>query len=69
MSTNGFDQVVDRVRNDPAFRDEMRSDPEGTIQRANVTLTEDERHRLQRIDWNLPDEHLEEQLRKASERQ
>jgi hypothetical protein len=64
MSTDGFAQVMDRFTNDPTFRDELRSDPEGTIQRAGFSLTDEERHALQGVDWNLSDEQLHERISK-----
>jgi hypothetical protein len=64
MSQKALAQVMDRYTNDPAFRDQMRSDPEGTIQRGGFELDESEREAIQNIDWSLPDEQLEERVSK-----
>jgi hypothetical protein len=64
MSQNALAQVMDRYTNDPAFRDQMRSDPEGTIQRGGFDLDESEREAVQNMDWSLPDEQLKERVSK-----
>lgn len=66
MSQNALAQVMDRYTNDPAFRDQMRSDPEGAIQRGGFELDESERQAIQNIDWSLPDEQLKERVSKTS---
>jgi hypothetical protein len=64
MSQNALAQVMDRYTNDRAFRDQMRSDPEGTIQRGGFDLDESEREAVQNMDWSLPDEQLKERVSK-----
>ncbi|HEX6508106.1 MAG TPA: Os1348 family NHLP clan protein [Chloroflexota bacterium] len=66
MSADAMGQIMDRYTSDPAFRDEMRSDPEGTIQRNGWQLDEEERAALQGIDWNLPDEQLKARIGKVT---
>jgi hypothetical protein len=58
MSRENVEQLLDRWINEPAFRDEIRADPEGAIERAGVTLDEEEQAALLNIDWSLPDEEL-----------
>jgi hypothetical protein len=65
MSQNALEQVMDRYTNDPAFRDQMRSDPVGTIERGGFDLDESEREAVQNMDWSLPDEQLKERVSKG----
>jgi len=56
---------MDRWINDPAFRAELRSDPEGAVNRAGVELSEDEVAALRSTDWSLSDEQLQARVSKA----
>lgn len=49
---------MDRWMNEPAFRDQLRNDPEGTVQRSGVKLDADELAALRSVDWSLSDEEL-----------
>lgn len=42
MSRESVELLVDRWMNEPAFREQMREDPEGTIRSADVDLDDDE---------------------------
>lgn len=59
-------QLTDRFMNDPEFRERMRQDPEGTAERSEFEMDEEDRQALQSIDWSLPDEQLNERVSKAA---
>lgn len=42
MSREGIETLMDRWTNDPAFRTQMRADPEGTVRTAGVSLDAEE---------------------------
>ena len=58
MSRQAVEELMDRWMNEPAFRAEIRQDPEGTVRRSGAELDEDEWAALRSIDWSLPDEEL-----------
>ena len=65
MSSGNIDQLIDRWYNDAAFRAAMRADPEGTLARCGIELSEDEREALRRLDAAQPtDAQLEERISK-----
>lgn len=59
MSRQAVKQLIDRWINEPAFREELRADPEGTVRRSGLELVEDEWQALRQIDWPLPNEELQ----------
>lgn len=59
MSRQAVKQLIDRWINEPAFREELRADPEGTVRRSGLELDEDEWQALRQIDWSLPNEELQ----------
>ena len=65
-----MEELTDRFMNDPAFREQMRQDPEGTAdvfaQSYDVQLAEEHRQGLRAINWDLPDEQLTERASKAA---
>ena len=64
MSRAAVEELIDRWMNDPAFRSELRSDPEGAVRRAGADLSQDEWAALRAVDWNLPDEELQARTNK-----
>lgn len=58
MSRAAVETLLDRWMNEPAFRAELRRDPEGVVRRSGAALDEDEWAALRKIDWSLPDEEL-----------
>lgn len=58
MSRVEVEKLVDRWINEPAFRESLRQDPEGTVRRTGAQLGEDEWAALRGIDWSLSDEQL-----------
>lgn len=59
MSRETVGKLVDQWINDPAFRTQMRADPEGTVQRSGAKLDPDELAALRSVDWNQSDEQLQ----------
>ena len=62
MSREALEQLIDRWTNDQAFRDDLRRDLEGTVERAGLELDEDEWAVLHNTDWSLPDEELQTRM-------
>jgi hypothetical protein len=59
MSQAGVETLLDRWTNEPAFRERMRQDPEGTVRDAGVELDEDEWAALRAINWSSSDQDLQ----------
>ncbi len=59
MAKKSLDELIERWRNDPNFREEMRSDPEGAVRRSGHELSEDEWATLRSMDWNNADSELD----------
>lgn len=66
MSREGVETLMDRWLNEPAFRSEMRADPEKTVRSIGVELSEDEWAALRRMDFSLSDEELQARISKAA---
>jgi hypothetical protein len=64
MSQAALAQVMDRYTNDPTFRTELKTDPQGAIERSGIQLDPKEREAVENIDWSLPDEQLKERVSK-----
>ena len=62
MSRPAMEQLIDQWMNDATFRAQLRSDPEGTVRSQQLDLSEDEWAALRTVDWNLPDEQLQERV-------
>lgn len=65
MSAEAVAELVDRWTNEPAFRQQMRQDPEGTVHMSGLQLDQDEWKALKNVDWNLSDEDLEARVSKG----
>jgi hypothetical protein len=65
MSKQALAQVMDRFTNDPAFREQMRTDPESAIHQSGIQLNEQEMAAVRDMDWNLSDEALKERASKT----
>ncbi len=67
MSREAIETLMDRWMNEPTFREAMRRDPEGTVSGMGmgIDLDADEWAALRAIDWNLPDEALQERANKS----
>lgn len=66
MSREAVETLMDRWMNEPAFRAELRANPEATVKAAGVQLDEDELAALKAMDFNLPDEELQARVSKAA---
>ena len=62
--TAAFGAVMDRWLSDPAFRDELRADPEAAIGRLGVSLDADQWAAVRR-QLELPDEQLQARVSKG----
>ena len=62
MSREALEQLMERWRNDPEFREALRRDLEGTVQRAGYRLDEPEWATLRDTDWSLSDEALQTRM-------
>ena len=62
MSREAIEELLDRWENDPAFRAEIRADPEGAVRQAGVQLDAREMAALRSVDWNEPDEVLQARI-------
>lgn len=58
MSREAVEQLIDKWMNEPSFRTEMRTDPEGTVRKTGASLSQDEWAALRTVDWNKTDEEL-----------
>jgi len=59
MSAEAVDQLLDRWMNEPAFREQMRADPEGTVRATGAELDDNEWRAIRDVDWSLSDEELQ----------
>jgi len=65
MSREAVDQLMDRWTGDRAFREAIRTDPEGAIKSTGVELDESEWQALREIDWSVPDHELEARVSRS----
>ena len=63
MSREAVETLVDRWLNDPAFRGQVRADPECAIQATGVALDADHSSALKNVDWTASDQDLALQAR------
>ena len=50
-----FDSMVDKLMNDPSFRDGLRTDPEGTLKAHNFDAHPEKVEALKNVDWSSLD--------------
>lgn len=62
MSREAVETLMDKWTNEPAFRAEMRADPQAAVKKAGVALSDDEWAALRTIDWKLSDEQLRSRI-------
>lgn len=65
MSRETVGILLDRWINEPAFRDELRHNPVGTVEKIGLALDEEEWAALKSVDWSLSDEELRVRMSKA----
>ena len=66
MSREAVNELFDRWVNDAAFRQDVRTDAEGTVRRTGALLDEDEWAALRTVDWNQPDVELQARVSKMA---
>ena len=66
MSRDAISNLINRWVNEPAFRDELRKDPEGAVKRAGAQLTSEEWSALKSVDWKLSDDELKARINKGA---
>ncbi len=64
MNRQAVETLMDRWINEPAFRTQMRQDPEGAVKRSGVELNDEEWAALRSIDWSLSDTELQTRVSK-----
>lgn len=57
--------LIERWLYDDGFRHMLRKDPEGWIERLGVSLSEEEKTALRKVDWSLSDEELSQKCSKT----
>jgi len=62
MNRAAVEQLIERWETDPAFRDELRADPEAAVRASGADLDDDEWNTLRQLDWSLPDEELRQRV-------
>ena len=65
MSRESVQTLMDRWINEPAFRTEMRKDPEAAVRHSGMELNEDEWAAVRGMDWTLPDTELQARMSKT----
>ena len=66
MNREGIELLMDRWMNEPAFRAEMRANPEAAITASGVELDEDELAALKALDFNITDAELQARVSKIA---
>jgi len=64
MSRESVELLIDRWINEPAFREEFQRDPEGTVARSGLSLTEQEWEDLRRMEASVAGEALQARVSK-----
>jgi hypothetical protein len=65
MSQQAAELLMDRWMNEPAFREALRLDPEGTVRTTGLQLTAYEWAALRGIDFTLSDRELQARISKG----
>ncbi len=65
MKQENIEILMDKWMNEPAFREELKANPEDAVKNAGVTLSDDEMQTLNNVDWSLSDEELQSRISKA----
>jgi hypothetical protein len=64
---SNIEQLIDRWTSDPAFRADVRGNPQAALRGTGLALTADEQAALQSIDWSLSDDQLTERISKQTQ--
>ena len=65
MARNGVDQLVQNWLNEPAFREKMRRDLEGTVKSCGITLNQEEWATIRNVVMTTSDESLRARVSKG----
>jgi len=63
MSTP-LDQIMERYTTDPAFKAQLKADPEAAAKAAGIALNDEDRAALRGLDFTLTDEQLQRRVSK-----
>ncbi len=58
-------KLIDRAMQDPAFREQLRKNPEGAVKQGGMQLSGEELAALRKIDWTVSDQELKSRISKA----
>ncbi len=64
MSTT-LEQIMERYTQDPAFKAQLRADPEAAAKAAGIALDDEDRQALRGLDFSLSDEQLQQRVSKG----
>lgn len=67
MAQPEVEGLVDRWMSEPAFRQEMRADPEAAVRNAGISLDDEELATLRNMDWSASDEELQARINKSKQ--
>ncbi len=65
MST-ALDQIMERYTQDPAFKAQLKADPEAAAKSAGIALDDEDRQALRGLDFSLSDQELQQRVSKGS---
>jgi len=66
VSLEAMSELVDRWTEQPAFREQMRKDPEAAVRTSGLQLDSEEWAIIRSTDWSLSDEELRERVSKQA---
>lgn len=65
MARDGVDQLVQKWLNEPAFREKMKKDPEGTVRSCGISLNAEEWATVRNVVMTTSDEALLQRVSKS----
>jgi len=66
MADNGVDRLVEKWLAEPGFREQLCSDPEGTVAAAGISLNAEEWATLHNVVMTTSDEELRDRVSKGA---
>jgi hypothetical protein len=64
MSLAAMERIIDRWHTDATFREKLRTNADVALQSSGEELDGSDLEALRSIEWNLPDQQLEERISK-----
>ena len=58
MNQETVEMLIDKWMNDVSFREEMRSNPHAVLEKSGITISDEDKEIIEKIDWSLSDEEL-----------